>query len=200
MEAPKLSFTVSDHEQHAESYDRRIEQYRVNNDFMWRFMNASEKEFQRGYLRDLCVHLREQYGSKGSKRKLSEEALAVFEWAVNESDNPNLMHCLWFFGLYLFPGLPNWMIRGDVTKGIAPPPLPNPVGFQYFVGNKLPKFCDELLSGKGGMDINSFVRFVRAEYFSTLGLADPPVRLRTDFEDARSMGSQIGTSIALVKK
>lgn len=199
MEAPQLALQSSDQEFHTESYDSRVEKYRTNNDFMWRFMSASEKDFQKKYLRDLCEHLRKQYGSKDSKMKLSEEALAVFEWAANSSDNANLMHCLWFFGLYLFPGLPNWMIRGDAADGSGLPPLPNRPGFQYFVGEKLPKFCDELLSGKKGMDINSFVRFVRVEYFATLGLAEPPVRMRTEFEETRAREAHLGTSIVHMK-
>lgn len=197
MEVPKLSFTAPEHEHLVEAYDKRVERYRNNNDFMWRFFKSNEKEFQRGYLRDLCKHLRQQYGAPDSKRKLSEESLEVFEWAVNTSDNANLMHCLWFFGLYLFPGLPNWMVRGDIQKGLPPPPLPNPEGFQYFVSKKLPKICDELLSGKGGMDLDSFVRYVRTEYVCTLGLADPPLRLRTDYEETRAREAQEETSIVL---
>lgn len=200
MEEPRITFDDRDAEAYMEKYSSRVEQYRKNNDIMWKLMSGKEKEAMRYFLRGVCSNLRTIYGSPNSPRRLSEESLAVFEWVTEHSEGTVLMHGLWFFALYLLPGLAQWMISGN--EGNPPPPLPNPQGFQYFVRHKLPKFCDELLSGKGGMDVESFVRFIRAEYFTVVGIAECPNQLRREFEERRSQASRSdeGNSIVLIRK
>lgn len=181
-------YTPQDHEYYRETYAERVEAYRTNNDFMWRIFSGKEKEFLKGYLNDLCKYLRQQYGSPNSKRVLTPENLDVIEWTVNESDSIVMLHHILFFGLYLCPGFTHWVVNGDDKN--PPPPLPNKQGFQYFVGTKLPKMCDELLSGKGGMDIPTFVRYVRAEYVMTVGTAEPPNQVRESFEKDYQLATQ----------
>lgn len=168
-----------------ERYDINIERYRTKEDFLWRFLKASEANFQQPFLDDICRHLRDQYGNPHAKFKMSEENLQIIEWAAKHSKNQNLKHCIWFFALYLFPAMTNWIVKGNES---APgPALHNPHAFLAFVSNILPKLCNELLSGKGGMNIDTFVRTARTELIVTTGLPVPPISLRLEHENANRL-------------
>jgi len=168
-----------------ERYDIRIERYRMNGDFMWRFMSGNELPWQRNYLEDICAYLRSQYGRPESKYKMSEESLSIFEWAVRDSNNVNCQHTIWFFALYLYPGLLQWILGGNAQS--PPPPMTDPQAFRFFVQKVLPGLCDELLSGKKCMGIDSFARTARVELITYTGVPIPPLQLREEHEMVRKL-------------
>jgi hypothetical protein len=174
---------ISQLETYLEKYDQVVEEYRKNHDFMWRIFAASERRVLQNYLRDLVRSWRSMYGMEQSRFKLPPQVLDVFEWVVERSEDINLMHALWFFGLYLNPPFCQYFLQGDPVNGNPPPPMNHPGRFKFYISRVLPNMCENLLSGLTHTSIRSFVREARTEYVAINALPEPPMSMRAEHDE-----------------
>ncbi len=156
---------ISEIEKYSNSFDK-IDEFRQQGDLVLKIM--WNPQVAKPYLIDGLNMIKILYGDR-----LESDSIKEFELVIqNIEEDICSAHTFWIFVLALCAPISNWFING--SEQTPAPDLADRDGLQTLLLKYIPAECESLLSGKHNMDIESFIRNIRAQYLANCGVPLPP--------------------------
>lgn len=144
-----------------------IEKDRVKNDFMYMMLSGKDPKERRNHLEALVRMLKQTFSQDAITNGLDTVQMMKLDEVLN-SDDPDLLDCLWFLSFRYTNSLLDWFKYGEPAARKAPPPIKNIEMFEHFIKSEsFNEFCTSLKDGK--MSFKSLAIALRSEYAITVG-------------------------------